>query len=139
MLSRMVKKKDREWYQEPRFLELRKKWYEKLEKKGFEDIEHTSWDTGEAGDKFKAGGFRCAADVQRRFGWDKVRYYELACQRVWEMREEGVWDDETIEIFEFHAGGWTNKDIHRAMGVPKRRISKIIKEQRSKFRDYSGE
>lgn len=135
----MAKKNSRSWYEQRDFLKLRKEWYAKLENEGFEDIEHTNWDTGKAGDKFKGGGFRSAGDVQRRFGWDKVRYYELASQRVWDMREEGCWTKEQIEIFELHSQGMTNKDIWKAMGVSKSRIAKVIKEQKERFRDHFGE
>lgn len=134
----MPKEDNKPWYARRDFLRLRKEWYDKLEKSGFEDVEHTSWDTGEAGMQFKGGGFRSAGDVQRRFSWSKVRYYQLAAQRVWTMREEGCWDAEEIEIFDLHAQGATQKEIWEALGCSKRRIRETIKQQKELFRDYEG-
>lgn len=134
-----MKDENKPWYQKKAFLAERRKWYQKLEKSGFEDLEHTTWENGEAGHRFKAGGFRSAGDVQRRFGWDKVRYFELAAQRVWTMREEGCWPQEDILIMEMHSEGATKKEIWAKLGVSYGKIDRVIKEQRGKFRDYLGE
>ena len=131
-----MSEKDKPWFQRKDFLALRKRWYDKLERAGFEDLEHTNWSDGSAGHKFKGGGFRSAGDVQRRYSHDKVRYYELASQRYWDMVDEGF-PKEECEVWLKWSQGSSKKAIHRGYGISMAKINKIIEEQEGLMHDYA--
>lgn len=121
------------WYERPELLKLRRKWYAKLSKSGFEDIEHIDWSTGDSGNLL-SGVSR--VDVERHWSSASQRYYELARQHSWEMKGTGL----ERRVWTLHAEGLSNWEISRRVRryawrtwrqCTRARIASIISKQRA--------
>lgn len=115
------------FWRTPEYLALQRKWYKRLERSGFDDLEYQDYRTGEPlPDVLRRNS---TADLARLFRSDKERYYQLACQFLWEMRR---WDGKprvrpggrsratvpgTLRLWGLHCAGLGNKEIARRTGL----------------------
>jgi len=113
----------RKYYETPEFLETRRKYYAKLRKKGFKDIENIDWSTGESGNLLNGFGHM---DAVRRWTAESQRYYELARQKAQNMRSHKYTKDERL-IWRLHAEGVSFRAIERKTGIPRARVSRTVK------------
>lgn len=104
---------------------LQQKWYKKLAKSGFKDIEDPSrqdnplihWDSIEFQRYWTPDAFV-----------EKQRYYELARQMLFDFKFKSKRDK---KIWELHADGAQNKDIAKVVDLHPNWVSKIIKKYAS--------
>lgn len=119
------------WYQDPKFLKLRQKWYRKLEKDGFEDQEIIDWSTGESGNLLQ--GITTAQVV--RFGKDRaeerMEYYRLAEQYRNHLEETRKYGQRNwkLKAWRLHSEGMSAMQIQKETGVHRSKVSKFIKEE----------
>ena len=111
------------YHESKKFLALRKKYYAKLKKAGFEDIEITDWSTGDSGNLLRGFGHM---DAVRRWTPDKERYYQLARQMNFTLAER-KYPKEERKIWGLHAEGVSFRAIERRLGVPRNRVSRIVR------------
>lgn len=128
----------KEWYQTKKFLNLRRKWYEKLEKEGFYDIEGVNWGNGETHERLFGKGFKSAAEFRRQYNPFQERYWELARQRYWDMLEES-YPSEDCEVWRLWTEGMTRAKICRVMGLSVKAVQAVLSEQESRMRDCSDD
>lgn len=114
---------DQKYYESREFLKLRRKYYEKLKDDGFTDIEITDWSTGESGNLLRGFGHM---DAVRRWTPDKERYYQLARQKAHKLRSR-KYSKEDRKVWRLHAEGESFRGIERRTGVPRGRVSRIVK------------
>ncbi len=116
-----TRKKSKAWYQQESFLEERQRWYAKLKKAGFNDIEYHDQKTGQSLPVLR--GFSLM-DAKRYFRPDAAEYYRLAehhirnCKRIYGAKswESAAW--------EMHASGMGTKRIAEALN---RKLSQVIR------------
>ena len=113
----------RKFNQTPEFLRLRKKYYDKLKAGGFRDIEITDWSDGESGNLLLGFGHM---DAVRRWTPEAQRYYELARQKANDMRSRKYSKDARV-IWRLHATGASFRAIERKTGIPRARVSRVVK------------
>jgi len=120
------------FYQDKKFVQLQKKWYAKLQKEGFADIETIGPD-GEPM-HFLTSGHGCYAsnlDAFRKWSPDKQRYYELARNHYWNMPDE---DPERKDAFGLYAfGGLSLTRVARLIGWGKKRVAAMVKAEEAFF------
>mgnify|MGYP001166800900 CR=1 FL=1 len=114
---------DQKYYESREFLKLRREFYEKLKDDGFKDIEITDWSTGESGNLLRGFGHM---DAVRRWTPDKERYYQLARQKAHKLRSR-KYSKEDRKVWRLHAEGESFRGIERRTGVPRGRVSRIVK------------
>ncbi len=114
---------DRKYYESREFLKLRKESYAKLAEAGFKDIEITDWKTGESGNLLRGFGHM---DAVRRWTPDRERYYQLARQKGHKLRAR-KYSKEDRQVWRMHAEGQSFRGIERSTGVPRGRVSRIVK------------
>lgn len=114
---------DQKYYESREFLKLRREYYEKLKDDGFTDIEITDWSTGESGNLLRGFGHM---DAVRRWTPDKERYYQLARQKAHKLRSR-KYSKEDRKVWRLHAEGESFRGIERRTGVPRGRVSRIVK------------
>lgn len=128
------KRGEKAWYRTEEFLKLRKKWYGKLKKSGFDDLEYTNWDTGQPSPFVTRGS---TADLARKYKPAVARYYELANQFLWEMREKpGRWKKGDIPIWREHAAGKTAEQIAGIVDLHFDTVAKRLKRLEPYFQEY---
>ena len=113
----------KKFYETKAFLQLRRKFYAKLASKGFKDIEITDWSTGKSGNLLHGFGHM---DAVRRYSAEAQRYYELARQKGKNMRSRKYSKEDRV-VWRLHAEGKSNRAIERETGVPRARVSRIVK------------
>lgn len=135
----------RPWYQDPKFLALRKQWYGKLKKRGFHDMELHDWSTGES---YECLDGISQADVKRTYTRGQERYYQLAVQWVLVMRKrlgprnardldlpQTVRRD--VRIWKMHADGAPNRLIGEKLRISKGTAATVIRRERElMLREY---
>ena len=114
---------DQKYYESKEFLKLRKQYYTKLQEAGFKDIEITDWKTGESGNLLRGFGHM---DAVRRWTPDRERYYQLARQKGHRLRSR-KYSKEDRQVWRMHATGESFRGIERRTGVPRGRVSRIVK------------
>lgn len=119
------------------FLELQEKWYSKLKKKGFNDIEdHDETYRPERDLKEWHSSMFQVNNSPERFQ-EKVRYYQLAGQFV---HEHEFKDELEKLIWQGHSEGLSTREISRRMnqhGYGKDSIFQIVKRLReAMFKTY---
>jgi hypothetical protein len=92
-----------------------------LEKEGFRDHEHIDFQTGDVGHTFR---YSPTGDLRRSYSPDRERYYQLAVQWTWELRDllprvKAIGLDikpleVIITIWDIHANGGTWKEAAKA-------------------------
>lgn len=132
---------DKKWYETSEFLALRKKWYDKLAKAGFEDIEYIDWRTGESGNLLKGFGHM---DAVKHYTPEHERYYELARQHLWRLRnrrkaalqrrKKGGKGKEPlpqkyIEAWKLHSEGYGMSHIMRELGITRYKLKKFLRQE----------
>ena len=113
----------KKYYQTEEFLKQRKEYYDKLKKEGFRDIEITDWSTGDSGNLLMGFGHM---DAVRRYTPEDQRYYELARQKAQNLRSRKYTKDDRI-VWRLHAQGTSFRAIERETGIPRSRVSRIVK------------
>ena len=117
------------WYQQPKFLKERKKWYKKLEKSGFQDSEIIDWRTGEEGNLLKGhGSYTSQGDFQRNWSPDKERYFTALRQRSWDMLDEGYSADEA-EAVRLVGEGESLTHVRKLLGISTPKLKALLAEQ----------
>jgi hypothetical protein len=116
------------------FLELQKKWYEKLKESGFDDIEF-----GEKQELLKCWESSHFYMTQDQFD-NKREYYHLASQFLFFYKFESKLDR---IIWKFHAHGFTYRKIARRLNAVrlsspqnKDKIMHVIKRLRSEMKKF---
>ncbi len=118
------------WYKQAAFLEERRKWYAKLKKKGFKDIEYFDNRTGDALPMLN--GYS-SMDATRFYREDAAEFYRLAEQftrkvggkygvRSWQCKAWGM-----------YAKGHGVAKIAKALDIPISRADKTVKELKEKM------
>lgn len=74
---RKCRRKDLPFWRRPSFVAEQAKWYAKLAKAGFADLEYQHPLTGEPREYMRRGSLH---DLARVYRWDRARYFELAQQ-----------------------------------------------------------
>jgi hypothetical protein len=113
----------KKYYQTQDFLELRRKYYQKLKDKGFRDIENIDWSTGDSGNLLNGFGHM---DAVRRWSHESQRYYELARQKAKDLRSR-IYSKDDRKVWRLHAEGHSFRAIERDTGIPRARVSRIVK------------
>lgn len=129
------------WHEQRAFLEERKKWYAKLKKEGFDDIENIEWNTG--------ASYECLngvsnADVCDSWTHGKERYYQLANQFLWELRKRASRDrrrksperkdwGRVLRIWKLHAEGASIRDIVKKVGFYRSGVHKVVVDMRTEM------
>lgn len=113
----------RKFHKTPEFLSLRREYYDKLKSEGFRDIEITDWSDGESGNLLLGFGHM---DAIRRWTPEAQRYYELARQKANDMRSRRYTKDDRV-IWRLHAAGSSFRAIERKTGIPRARVSRVVK------------
>lgn len=135
------KKKDA-WYTDPAFQKEQQKWYKKLKKEGFRDVETFDWSTGETFHILNTKTYKSTAEAVRDYDPHKERYFELARQRYWDMKEFlencPFWlrtkeAEQNLEIWNMWADGQRMSDIKRSRLAKKHkwtatRIRKVVRD-----------
>lgn len=117
------KRRSRKFYQKKEFLAEQKKWYDKLKKEGFQDIELIDWETGRVYERTMGVS---QADIVNTWTREQEEYYRLAAQFVHALREAGKESKEAIRIWELHAEGLGYRKIAKKLGVPKSRVERVV-------------
>lgn len=118
------------WYKEAAFLEERRKWYAKLKKKGFKDIEYFDRKTGDA---LPVLNGYSSMDAVRFYREDAAEFYRLAEQftrkvgnkygkRSWECKAWGM-----------YAQGVGVAKISKTLDIPLSRADKLLSELKQKM------
>lgn len=139
-------------YQDPEFLRLRKQWYDRLAREGFQDIEHTDWETGESGNlldglttgqlarreaKSRIGTYRepqqkrdHRADTQQPGSLieEHARYYQLCEHWKLQLEHEG-WPHWYRRVWDMHTAGLSYSEIGRRTKTPRSFISQWVRFQ----------
>ena len=125
----MSQKKQRPWHQDPKFLKLRKKWYDKLAKDGFQDSEIVDWRNGEAGNLLKGhGNYTSQGDYIRNWSPAQERYFTALRQRSFDMLEEGR-DATEAEAVRLIGEGESYAHTAKLLGISQGRIKALVEEQ----------
>ncbi len=125
----MPKKSQKPWYQQPKFLKERKKWYDRLAKSGFNDSEIVDWKTGEEGNLLKGyGNYTSQGDYQRNWSPDKERYFTALRQRSWDMEAEGYTADQA-EAVRLVGEGETLTHVCKLLGISRAKLKALLEEQ----------
>lgn len=131
----------KEWYNDPKFLELRDEWYKKLEKDGFRDVEILDEITRQPGSLMHGPS---PGDLRR--GLYKVEteeYYRLCRQHVWRIPER-----KRQHVWRMHAEGASVQKIFDTLGarysLKRGTIARIIKDEEAAMhkalqKELSGE
>lgn len=113
--------------QSKEFKEIQDKWYAKLKKEGFEDIEDVSETHRPERDLKKWHSFAFQLNNSADDYSDKERYYQLAGQFLHEYEFKNKLER---SIWEGHAEGLSIREISRKLNKYRDLIFKILKQQR---------
>ena len=111
-----------EWYKTPKLAKLKAKWYAKLKKKGFEDIEHDEDHLKLYSERFVVRNLGAYANPTLTSA--KVEYYS-ACRKFQSSytfknkKEKGM--------FEMHSEGISIRDIATKYKTSRRKVHELIK------------
>lgn len=108
-------------YKTKQFKALQNKWYRKLKKEGFEDVEDTNspneflkkWHTYDFKTKYQKGNAESITD-----------YYRLASQFLHDYSFETGTEK---KVWELHAGGHSIRKIEKLLRIDRNRVHKIIR------------
>lgn len=129
----------RERFKDPKFLKLRQKWYDKLKKKGFHDLEITDWSSGDSRECLDGIS---QADIVNTWSPEQERYYQLAVHWcvVMERRLTKKGADELelprvpkkcfVEVWRMHADGKPYKAISARLKVPRSQVERVVREEK---------
>lgn len=131
-LLRTKKARKTAWHEKPDFLALRKKWYAKLKKKGFKDAELIDWKTG---DSYECMEGISKADLKRCYTPDKQRYYELARQWLWDLRERKDVSKRDLTIWGHHSDGRSYRWIEQKTGIKRGTTERVVAMLREQMLD----
>lgn len=132
----MARDSNKPWYQKREFLWERRKWYEKLAKTGFVDVEYTDWNTGESGNLLQ--GITTAQMLRRGVPTtqEQQRYYELARQYLHSHSFTRL----GRMVWKRHSEGIGTRDIAQQVGCSVFRAQSIIREHKKQlFEELSKE
>ncbi len=143
------------WHEQEDFLKLRKEWYDKLEEKGFEDIEHIDWNDGSSGNLMDGFSHMDAVRLYtpeaveyyraaRAFNWvlaqpppkgvKKHPYSDLDClKKAWPKTKKRLGIAKIRKIWALHAEGSSISDIAKKLGETRPMISAITRELANKM------
>ncbi len=99
---------EKKFWQTEEFRKLQDKWYGKLAKDGFEELEY--FDHNNEPNTFMRRG--ATADLARQYTPDAARYYELAQQYYWAVRWSR-WPAKYRTIWRMHSYGHTDDDVSK--------------------------
>lgn len=132
----MPKKSDRKFYQDPKFKDLQKKWYAKLDDAGFKDIEQFHPETMEPREFLisQAGCYSSITDLKRKYRPEVERYWELARAHYWAIHKKRSIHPDLREGYRL----WSHLAIEAgraayAMGICDKRLRRFIREQEAIF------
>lgn len=120
-----------DWYSQPDFLAERKKWYAKLAKKGFDDIERIDWDTGEPQWALKRSV--CYGNMTKVLAEDGGRgeYYRVARWFAADLeRGDPKLPKKQVKAWRMHSEGAFNRQIADAQGVTYRTATRWLSRMR---------
>lgn len=137
----------KKYYETDEFLALQKKWYGKLDRKGFKDIEYTNHTTGETGNLLKGTPTTTAALTRKvRKGADgklkdnsesdlveeyvlKEAYYQWAGRFYWNMVEyPECYSQAEIAVWELHKEGHSNEHISKLLGMRHKDVKTAVED-----------
>lgn len=117
---------DRQYYEEPEFLDLRDQWYRKLADEGFDDIEVLDEITRQPAGLLRgpSTGDLNRSESRRAYIQGSQEYYRLARQYVWtlprgperhaaQLHADGLSDREVTEVIQKTYPGTEQKDVRR--------------------------
>lgn len=125
---RQSRKKEKPWYQKPEFLEERFKWYQKLEKSGFKDIEYHDYGTGQVLPVMK--GFS-PMDAVRYYHPDAAEYYRQAEHHILAVKKEYGARDWRTKAWTLHSQGLGTERIAKALNVKQSAVVKLVRIQKA--------
>jgi hypothetical protein len=79
------------WHQTQEFLDLRKQWYQKLQKKGFHDIENIDWNTGNSGGEGGSRGLFRGGTASPVSQADFIQSYSPQKEEFWRVLSKWSW------------------------------------------------
>lgn len=137
----------KKWHETKAFLAERKKWYDKLEAEGFNDVELTDWRTGEAWERTKG---IAQQEVCERWSPEAERYYQLANQYLWELRRRAHNDrrrknpthrdwKRRLAVWKLHAAGLGVREIGRRVGISHNTAWRMVRDIGPGFREWIKE
>lgn len=139
-------------YQDKEFLELRKKWYKKLQTDGkYKDIENIDWNNGESGNLLNGVS---QADVCTHYSKEQEEYYAQARAWLHEIRNRAkvlraeskakqaallreiisMSDtsrelSELSKVWKLHSDGKSFRTIERRLHIARKRIGKMVEAE----------
>jgi hypothetical protein len=133
---------EKAWYERPEFLDLRDKWYKKLERAGFEDIETNLRTTRQPGPLLKGVS---AGDLARRlYRQDKEDYYRWARHHLHEMKTNTRRQRIARRVWELHSEGESQVKILQKLKktypeLRTKHVVAVIQEQMALMTEKSEE
>ena len=127
----MGSKREKTVFDSPEFLAERKKWYEKLEAKGFKDIEYTNWEDGSSGNLLSGYGHM---DAVRFYSQDVADYFYRAAHYLKDVKRH--WGSKSLEYraWKIHSRGGSLKEIKDELGVSMPVVKRIVGKVRMNMR-----
>lgn len=130
----------RPWHADPKLLALRAKWYAKLKKSGFNDIEMIRRDDGESFERLRGVSRH---DVERTWTPATQRYFELAVQWLREIEARGAPEQRkgeakgNLAIWALHAEmGYGLENISRKLRMGRHGCWKRMRYLKDRFAEW---
>ena len=122
-----------EWYEKDSVRALRDKWYAKLNKSGFRDIEIIDKATGEHGPLMHGPS---TGDLRRGLYKPATEeYYRCARKHLWDMRARAYCPEDRLRIWALHSEGVSQTKIHEQTGAPMGRIRKVVASELKRMKE----
>lgn len=125
------RRNDTPFWRRPAFVAEQAKWYARLARSGFEDLEYQHPVTGEPREFMRRGSL---ADLARLYRWDKVRYFEWAQQFALTLRHGSKRDPRGHHrVWRRYAKGVAPAKIAAELRLPRRRVLYAIEVMQVRF------
>lgn len=118
----------KKFYETPEFIKQQKEWYDLLADDGFQDIEQMDWVKKDFRERLLGNGcFSSAGEAIRAYSPDLQRFWELAHQFYWWLREHSDEKPEHIEMWRLYLDENSYAGVGRQFGVSTGTATKHIK------------